>query len=86
MVPEVRKDCTYGRLAAMQLPKEVKGMDSCEVNSYKFNSKDNLRHKIILHTGVFLAFENYSTLNMCFQEVLKKKIGLIRRPYEHSLT
>ncbi|KAG0556439.1 hypothetical protein KC19_11G054100 [Ceratodon purpureus] len=30
MVSEVRKDCTYGHLAAMRLPKEAKGSDSCE--------------------------------------------------------
>ncbi|CAM6092883.1 unnamed protein product [Calypogeia fissa] len=29
-VPELRKDCTYGKLAAMRLPKQVKGISSCE--------------------------------------------------------
>ena len=35
MVSEVRKDCTYGHLAAMRLPKEAKGSDSCEVSRMK---------------------------------------------------
>jgi hypothetical protein len=28
---ESRQDCTYGKLAAMHLPKEIKGLRSCEV-------------------------------------------------------
>jgi hypothetical protein len=26
-----RRDCTYGKLAAMRLPKDVEGLGSCEV-------------------------------------------------------
>ena len=28
-----RRDCTYGKLAAMRLPKDVEGLGSCEVYS-----------------------------------------------------
>lgn len=28
-----RRDCTYGNLAAMRLPKDVKGLGSCEVRT-----------------------------------------------------
>ncbi|XP_024387740.1 very-long-chain aldehyde decarbonylase GL1-1 [Physcomitrium patens] len=30
-VMECRKDCTYGKLSAMQVPKEMKGLRSCEM-------------------------------------------------------
>ncbi|BFI24687.1 aldehyde decarbonylase [Marchantia polymorpha subsp. ruderalis] len=29
-IPEIRKDCTYGKLAAMRLPTQVKGISTCE--------------------------------------------------------
>jgi len=36
-VEEVRtKDCCYGALAAMKLPKDVKGLDCCEVRDHYF--------------------------------------------------
>jgi hypothetical protein len=28
-----RRDCTYGKLAAMRLPKDVQGLSSCEVRT-----------------------------------------------------
>ena len=28
-----RRDCTYGKLAAMRLPKDVQGVGSCEVTT-----------------------------------------------------
>lgn len=31
VIAEVRKDCTYGQLAGMVLPKDVKGLRTCEV-------------------------------------------------------
>jgi hypothetical protein len=34
-VEEVRtKDCCYGALAAMKLPKDVRGLDCCEVRDH----------------------------------------------------
>ena len=32
-VIEFRRDCTYGKLAAMRLPKDVQGLGCCEVRS-----------------------------------------------------
>ena len=32
-VIEFRRDCTYGKLAAMRLPKDVQGLGSCEVRT-----------------------------------------------------
>ena len=34
-VIEFRRDCTYGKLAAMRLPKDVQGLGSCEVRDHK---------------------------------------------------
>jgi hypothetical protein len=33
---ESRQDCTYGKLAAMRLPREIKGLRSCEVLVLKY--------------------------------------------------
>lgn len=33
-IQECRKDCTYGKLSAMQVPKEMKGLRSCEVKLF----------------------------------------------------
>jgi len=30
----LRRDCTYGDLAAMRLPDDVQGLGNCEVNNY----------------------------------------------------
>ncbi len=41
-VEEVRtKDCCYGALAAMKLPKDVKGLDCCEVHDHYLLMKCN---------------------------------------------
>jgi len=34
VIPEVRKDCTYGQLAGMVLPKDIIGLRTCEVLFY----------------------------------------------------
>jgi hypothetical protein len=45
---ESRQDCTYGKLAAMHLPKEIKGLRSCEVLVLKYLLIYNLLTKGIV--------------------------------------
>ncbi|THU57185.1 hypothetical protein C4D60_Mb03t00840 [Musa balbisiana] len=57
VVPPVigfRRDCTYGNLAAMRLPKDVQGLGSCEVRCTTASSSCRMKQAVVL-TVVFFS-------------------------------
>lgn len=52
VIQEVRKDCTYGQLAGMCLPKDVKGLRTCEVYIFRPCSNICLYHVMLVGLSV----------------------------------
>ena len=64
-IAETRKDCSYGKLAAMQVPKDMRGMRTCEVN--RLLTMDAL-------TIVFSGLIGHLSLSPCHQQSTTKHI------------
>lgn len=45
-----RRDCTYGKLAAMRLPEDVEGLGSCEVKVHGLSSISSIFVKLLIIT------------------------------------
>lgn len=62
-----RRDCTYGKLAAMKLPDEVEGLGSCEVINYTLYSQLTKKIKTLV-ASTYLKFrcENRALLLTLF--------------------
>lgn len=63
-IAETRKDCSYGKLAAMQVPKDMRGMRTCEVK--RLLTMDGLTtvvSDLIGHLSIPMPLTEYNQLH-----------------------